>query len=47
VKWRPGVRLVDPMLAGDPREAYRGIGGLAVHRNGDERHRSSEADVLL
>jgi putative DNA primase/helicase len=48
VKWRLGVRLIDPLLAGDPREAYRGNGVTASRNNGDrDRHTSSEADALF
>jgi putative DNA primase/helicase len=38
VKWRLGVRLVDPMLAGDPREAFHGNGVIPSRNNGYREH---------
>jgi phage/plasmid-associated DNA primase len=48
VKWPLGVRLIDPLLAGDPREAYRGNGVIPSRNNGDrDRHISGKADALF
>jgi putative DNA primase/helicase len=48
VKWRLGVRLIDPMLAGDPREPYRSNGIVAQRQNADnDRSISREAGALL